>query len=255
MGRYSFTGGLGNLTNIDKEEAIDICRHWFNKSKKISILTGAGMSTDSGIPDFRSNTGIYSSNPSNILSINNFKNNPKSVYNLLNKYFIDTEIKPNKGHYLIKYMEDLGKEIIVCTQNIDGLHTESGIKQVYEMHGTVKTSTCMKCNKKVDTKDICLEKISFNCDCGGLIKPDVVLFGENIKHFSEATMDVYDSDLLIVLGTSLNVFPVCEILDYTKKTTPIIIITNSPTPYDDSPLTVKIEDDITNTLKKIVDNL
>lgn len=206
-------------------------------SKKTFALTGAGISTESGIPDFRSSTGYYSKmDPTMALSKDVLINNPERFYK--EGYLILTDLnekEPNKGHLALAELESLGKLKGVITQNIDNLHTKAGSKNVYEVHGETRGIHCMGCGReypfevmknKVDNKEI-----PPRCDeCGGILRPNVVMFGDMMPDdFQRALEELYSTELLIVIGSSLTVSPVNLLPDYVDK---LIIINNDPTPQD-----------------------
>ncbi|HOR86904.1 MAG TPA: NAD-dependent protein deacylase [Bacillota bacterium] len=207
------------------------------KSKTAVVLTGAGISTESGIPDFRSpGSGLWEKvNPMEALSSEVLYNSPKKFYNL--GFKIITSMKdaaPNKAHYIIAKMEELGLIDLVVTQNIDSLHYKAGSKNVYEVHGTTRTCSCVKCGRKFDTADVekkvLEEEIPPMCRCGGIIRPDVVLFGDMLPEcFFESIKKVEAAELLIVVGSSLSVSPVNYLADICKR---LIIINIGETFYD-----------------------
>lgn len=150
-----------------------------NKAHKIVFFTGAGMSTDSGIPDFRSNTGLYKNNKhaEEIISHSFFMQDPKTFFEFYKDKMVYENAKPNYGHEFIAKLQDT-KDVTVVTQNIDGLHTIAGNKKVYELHGSIFRNCCMKCNKFYTLSDILKQDGVPYCECGGIIKPDVVLYEE-----------------------------------------------------------------------------
>lgn len=207
-------------------------------SKYTVILTGAGLSTESGIPDFRSpETGLWEKiDPMKALSVDVLMNSPREFYNTGFSIILSMiDAKPNKAHYYIKELEDMGLIQTLVTQNIDNLHYEAGSKNVYEVHGQSRTCSCMKCKKKYEISDI--EKLIISdcippiCSCGGVIRPDVILFGDMLPDcFYDAVESVKNADLLIVLGSSLSVSPVNYMAQICKR---LMIINLGKTSYDE----------------------
>lgn len=232
------------------------CSGLIKNSNKILVLTGAGMSTESGIPDFRSNTGLYSKDfqglsPETILSLSFFRRNPKVFWKYIAKCMNYAEAKPNKGHYLLAKWEKQ-KDITIVTQNIDELHTLAGSKKVIEIHGSIKTCTCQGCHKKYSQKDILSKEDAYICNCGSFIKPDIVLYEESVDKMSLVFPLIDQADLLMVLGTSLTVYPVAAIPEYfNRRDKHMIIINKTPTPYQNDPNCIEINDSIGSTLEKI----
>lgn len=225
------------------------------KSKKTIVLTGAGISTESGISDFRSpNTGLWTKlDPMEALSTNVLFNDPKKFYNTGFKIITSMkDAKPNKAHGILAKMEDEGLIHLIITQNIDNLHLRAGSQNIYEVHGNSRSCTCMKCNKSYNI-DTIEERVNQNeippkCICGGIIRPDVVLFGDMLPDcFYEGMMEVENADLLIVIGSSLTVYPVSQMAAMCKR---LIIINYSSTPYDYKS-NVVLNDNISDSLTKI----
>ncbi len=228
-------------------------------SKGVVVLTGAGVSTDSGIPDFRSpGSGLWEKvDPMEALSAEVLYNEPGKFYNL--GFNILTSMKdavPNKAHYLIAKLEELGFIDLVVTQNIDGLHQKAGSRKVYEVHGTTRTCSCQKCCEVYNTADIAEKvrggEIPPKCGCKGLIRPDVVLFGDMLPQcFYESIRKVEASDLLIVIGSSLSVAPVNYLADICKR---LMIINIGETSYDRK-CDVKITENIAKALEGIMESI
>lgn len=222
-------------------------------SNNIVFFTGAGISTDSGIPDFRSSTGLYKNvyRAEEMLSHSFFMANPKEFYEFYKTKMIYEDAKPNYGHIFMKEVEDLGKNVTVVTQNIDGLHQSAGSKNVLELHGSVLRNNCMKCGKFYDLKDIMMKKDVPMCECGGIIKPDVVLYEEPLNQDTiEKTIEaIAKADLLIVCGTSLNVYPAASFLMYFRGNT-LAIINKDSTPKDEI-ADIIIHDSISNVFKQM----
>ena len=214
------------------------------------------MSTDSGIPDFRSATGLYTNNlhAEEIISHHYFMENPKEFYDFYKDKMVFEEAKPNYGHLYIHKLEELGKNVSVVTQNIDGLHQAAGSKIVYELHGSIHRNYCMNCHtfyplkKIIDSKEIPL------CDkCGGIVKPDVVLYEEGLDEetIQNAISAICNAELMIILGTSLNVYPAASFVRYFNGKY-LAIINKTSTPAD-SGCDIVIHDGISETFKKLMD--
>lgn len=187
------------------------------EKKKIIVLSGAGMSTDSGIPDFRGKNGYWTSvSPTEPLSNGFYTRRPKDFWKLYKDLFkikLTGQHQPNRGHLLIRELEKFA-EVTVMTQNIDGLHQDAGSTKVFEMHGTYKTATCPKCKKVYDLNFInqqdiprCTRMNAKKRACAFILKPDVVLFGDTIRHWREAEEAVQSADICLIIGTSLQVSP------------------------------------------------
>lgn len=230
----------------DIEEIYKKCASLINDANKITFLTGAGVETDSGIPDFRSNTGLYNKIPENTFEINHFKMHPAEVYSIISKYFLDA--KPNNIHKMIADLEKT-KEVNVITQNISPLHQESGSTNVIQVHGTIGSGICLHCGAKYKP----LYYNDYHCEkCGGIVKPNVVFFGENVHQYQECINIMKQTDLLIVLGTSMVVQPVASLPHHLNvNTTPIIVINKDETYLDNSRMATSIHDDIEKSLKNI----
>ena len=187
------------------------------KSEKIVLFIGAGISGPSGIPDFRSDNGLYNEktddfiSPEEIISHSYFMFNPKKFFEFYGNKMVYKNAKPNLAHEYFARLDN----VIVVTQNIDNLHQEAGSKIVYELHGSVKRNYCMKCRKYYDLNDINEKEVNY-CNCGGIIKPDVVLYEEPLddKVVYKAIEAINSCDTLIVLGTSLTVYPATAYLRY-----------------------------------------
>ena len=216
---------------------IDDLQKMIDNSKKIVFFGGAGVSTDSGIKDFRSSDGLYNMKykypVEMMLSSEMFYHDTKSFYEFYKDNFNCLNVEPNITHKYLKKLEDQGKLLGVVTQNIDGLHSKAGNKNVYEVHGTILKNHCLKCNKMYDAQYVFDSKDIPKCSCGGIIKPDVVLYGEMLPEdaFSNSCKIISNADLLIVAGTSLTVQPACGMIDLFKGKY-LVIINKTPTPYD-----------------------
>lgn len=208
-----------------------------NNSKKIVFFGGAGVSTESGIPDFRSVDGLYNQKyaypPEVILSHSFFVNNVKEFYRFYFDKMIYENAKPNACHLKLAKMEEKGVLSAVITQNIDGLHYKAGSNNVFELHGSVHRNYCERCGKFHSLESILATAPNVpHCSCGGVIKPDVVLYEEPLNDVTlrKSITHIKECDLLIVGGTSLNVYPASGLIGYTDA--PIVIVNKSVTPYD-----------------------
>ncbi len=222
------------------------------ESSKIVVFTGAGISVPSGIPDFRSARGIYSEefgnfSPEQIISHTFFIKNPKLFYEFYGTKMVYPDAQPNDAHL---YFASLPNVSAVVTQNIDGLHQKAGSKRVYELHGSVLRNYCMKCHKFYDLKDIDVHKPSY-CDCGGMIKPDVVLYEEPLNEnvVYPAIDAIMEADTMIVIGTSLVVYPAASYLQFFKGKH-LILINKSTTSYD-SKADLVFNEDVIEVVKKL----
>jgi len=206
-------------------------------SENIVFFGGAGVSTESGIPDFRSADGLYSGKyaypPETILSHSFFMENTEEFYRFYKEKMLYPGAKPNDAHKALAELEKQGKLKAVITQNVDGLHTQAGSKNVLELHGSALRNLCMSC-KECYTVDIIIKSDGIPlCKCGGTIKPDVVLYEEglNADVMSKATKAIHDADVLIVGGTSLNVYPAAGMINYYRGDK-LILINQSETSFD-----------------------
>lgn len=209
-------------------------------SEYIVFFGGAGVSTESGIPDFRSVDGLYNQKykfpPETILSHDFFVRHTSDFYEFYRDKMLCLDAEPNITHLKLAELEKSGKLKAVITQNIDGLHQKAGSKQVYELHGSVLRNYCRKCGKFYDAEYI-LESADIPlCSCGGTIKPDVVLYQEGLDDntVSGAVSAITQADLIIVGGTSLNVYPAAGFLRYRSKECKLVLVNKSETPFDDS---------------------
>lgn len=189
-------------------------------SKAIVFFGGAGVSTESGIPDFRSADGLYNQkykySPEQVVSHSFFMKYPEVFYEFYKDKMMCLEAKPNAAHTKLSELEKSGKLKAVVTQNIDGLHQKAGSKTVYELHGSIHRNYCMKCGKFYDAKYIKNHKGIPYCECGGVIKPDVVLYEEGLDGnvINAAIRAIASADTLIIGGTSLRVYPAASFIDY-----------------------------------------
>lgn len=206
-------------------------QEWISKSDNIVFFGGAGVSTESGIPDFRSVDGLYNQkykfSPEEIISHDFFYENTEEFYRFYRDKMLLLDKKPNPAHLFLAELEKAGKLKATITQNIDGLHQKAGSKNVYELHGTIHSNHCLKCHKYFDAEYISNSKsvIPYCDECGGLIKPDVVLYGEGLDEelLMKSLKFIYDADLFIIAGTSLVVNPAASLVYYYRGNKMVLI--------------------------------
>ncbi len=226
------------------------------ESDNIVFFGGAGVSTESGIPDFRSVDGLYNQKykfpPETILSHSFFMTKTRDFYDFYRDKMICTSAKPNKAHLALAELEKQGKLRAVVTQNIDGLHQMAGSKTVYELHGSVLRNYCMKCRKFYGIEAITESRDIPKCTCGGTIKPDVVLYEEGLDDdvVSGALRAIASADVIIIGGTSLNVYPAAGFLNYFRGSK-IVLLNKSETGFD-SKADIVIRDPIGKVLGECV---
>ena len=219
-------------------EQLETLKTWINESDNIVFFGGAGVSTESGIPDFRSVDGLYHQQydypPETILSHTFFRRNTEEFYRFYRAKMLVLDAKPNAAHKKLAEWEQQGKLKAVVTQNIDGLHQTAGSKVVYELHGSVHRNYCQKCGAFYDARYM-LESTGIpRCEkCGGLIKPDVVLYEEGLDQatINGAVHAISQADVLIIGGTSLTVYPAAGLIDYYNGNK-LVLINKSVTPMD-----------------------
>ncbi|MBR5257326.1 MAG: NAD-dependent protein deacylase [Clostridia bacterium] len=208
-----------------------------DSSRRVVFFGGAGVSTESGIPDFRSKDGLYNQKykypPEVMLSRSFFDTHPKEFFDFYRDKLLPEGVKPNKAHIKLAEMEKAGRLSAVVTQNIDGLHQAAGSKNVFELHGSVHRNYCMDCGKFYTSDYIKNSEGVPRCECGGVIKPDVVLYEEGLDNatVTGALREISSADTLIVAGTSLSVYPAAGFLDYFRGKN-LVLINRDPTPAD-----------------------
>jgi NAD-dependent deacetylase len=218
-------------------EKIEQLKKWINESSNIVFFGGAGVSTESGIPDFRSTDGLYHMKyaypPETILSHSFFKSHTKDFYDFYRDKMIYSDAKPNITHKKLAELEKEGKLRGIITQNIDGLHQNAGSKKVLELHGSVLRNYCVKCNKFYGLEDVLKQEGIPLCSCGGTIKPDVVLYEEalNDQIMNEAVKLIREAEILIIGGTSLSVYPAAGLIRYYSGSK-LVLINKDVTSYD-----------------------
>ncbi len=216
---------------------IEKLQELINQSRRIVFFGGAGVSTESGIPDFRSVDGLYHQQydepPETILSRSYFSQKPEAFYRFYRAKMLPLEAQPNAAHRKLAELEAAGRLTSVVTQNIDGLHQKAGSKRVWELHGSVWRNHCVRCGKAFAPEFIKESEGIPRCSCGGIVKPDVVLYEESLDSsvLAGAIHDIRRADLMIVAGTSLTVYPAAGLLrDFGGSH--LVLINRDSTPYD-----------------------
>lgn len=231
---------------------INELKHIIDESEDIVFFTGAGISVPSGIPDFRSADGLYTNDlrAESIISHSYFMSHPKEFYKFYKDKMVYEDAEPNIAHKWIAKMEESGKSKGVITQNIDGLHLMAGSKNVVEIHGSIYRNHCMKCHKSYTLKDILKDEIPL-CECGGMIKPDVVLYEEALEYqdIIKAISMIEKADTLIIIGTSLSVYPAAGFIDYFNGRH--LIVLNKGEIYTSIKDALIINDDIINIINEL----
>lgn len=218
-------------------ENLEKLKTWVQESKRIVFFGGAGVSTESGIPDFRSVDGLYNQKfdypPETIISHSFFLKNPEYFFRFYREKMLPLGFSPNVTHKKLAQWEEVGKLSAVITQNIDGLHQKAGSRRVLELHGSVLRNYCMKCHKSYSAEYVKNSQGICRCDCGGIIKPDVVLYEESLDSqvLEKSIYAIAQCDLLIVGGTSLTVYPAAGLLRYYPGHR-LVLINRDETPYD-----------------------
>lgn len=237
---------------------IEALQQLTDNAQRIVFFGGAGVSTESGIPDFRSVDGLYNQQweypPETIVSHDFFKHKTEEFFKFYRQKLLITDIEPNQAHLKLAELEKAGKLTGIVTQNIDGLHQKAGSKKVYELHGSVLRNYCEKCHKFYSADDIkCMDNVPI-CSCGGIIKPDVVLYGEQLDNdvVNGAVNAISHADLLIVGGTSMSVYPAAGLVRFYRGEK-IVMINKTATDID-SKADLVIREPIGQTLAQIAVN-
>ena len=218
-------------------DKINILIEWIKESNNVVFFGGAGVSTESGLKDFRSVDGLYNEKydypPEEILSHSFFRDYTDEFYKFYKDKLNTNGLKPNITHEVLEKLESIGKLKAIITQNIDGFHQEAGSKNVLELHGSIKRNYCIDCHKFYDDDYIFNSKGIPTCDCGGIVKPDVVLYEEGLDSntVKDTIKYISEADLLIIGGTSLNVYPATSFLKYFKGKH-LVLINRDKTMYD-----------------------
>lgn len=234
---------------MEKQENL---KRLIDEADNIVFFGGAGVSTASGIKDFRGKNGLYKEKmdypPEYLLSSNCFYQEPELFFKFYNENMNALEYEPNIVHKYLSKLERIGKLKAIVTQNIDGLHQKAGNKNVYEIHGTIYKNHCVKCHKFYDAQSVFASDGIPKCECGGIIKPDVVLYGEMLPPcYNEALLAISKADLLLVAGTSLTVEPAASLVRLCQGK--LVILNDTKTPYDNLATLVinaKLEDIFAN---------
>jgi NAD-dependent deacetylase len=234
---------------MDTEQVQRLAR-LMEHSRRMVFFGGAGVSTESGIPDFRSASGLYhlprsleqadetapvwaAYLPEEILSHHFFTENPEAFFAFYRSHMIYAQAQPNQAHRCLADLEKQGRLEAIITQNIDGLHQDAGSRQVLELHGSVRRNTCLRCHRTFGLADILDQPGVPHCPCGGLIKPDVVLYEESLDErvLAQSVQALRRADLLLIGGTSLRVYPAAGLIDYYTGG-PTVLINRTETPLD-----------------------
>ena len=219
-------------------DEMELLKEWIKTSKNIVFFGGAGVSTESNIPDFRSTDGLYNQEydypPETILSHSFYKKKPEEFFRFYRNKMLFPNAQPNAAHKALARLEQQGKLKAVITQNIDGLHQKAGSREVLELHGSVLRNYCEHCGRFYSLEDLMEKKeLVPKCSCGGIIKPDVVLYEEGLDNevVSDAIRTIAEAEVMIVGGTSLAVYPAAGLLDYFRGRA-LVLINKGATPQD-----------------------
>ncbi len=216
---------------------LETLKQWTAESKRIVFFGGAGVSTESGIPDFRSVDGLYSQKfdypPEQIISHSFYERRPEYFFRFYREKMLPLGFEPNITHRVLARWEEEGRLDAVITQNIDGLHQKAGSKRVYELHGSVLRNYCTRCGKFYPAEFVRDCDGVPKCSCGGTVKPDVVLYEESLDQqvLEKSVRAIRNADLLIVAGTSLTVYPAAGLINYYRGSR-LVLINRDETPYD-----------------------
>ena len=219
-------------------ERVDLLEQWIKESDNVVFFGGAGVSTESGIPDFRSVDGLYNQQydypPETIISHSFYRKNPEEFYRFYKNKMLFPDAQPNAAHKALAKLEQQGKVRAVITQNIDGLHQAAGSKEVLELHGSVHRNYCTRCGKFFGLSDILGMNGVPRCECGGIIKLDVVLYEEGLDQetLQKAVRYIQNAEILIIGGTSLTVYPAAGLIDYYRGKK-LVLINKTATPMDE----------------------
>lgn len=212
-------------------------KQWIDESSRIVFFGGAGVSTESGIPDFRSVDGLYRQKfeyrPETIISHSFFEENPEYFFRFYREKMMPLGYEPNVTHHVLARWEQEGKLLAVVTQNIDGLHQKAGSGNVYELHGTLQRNYCLNCGKVYGPELVRDAPGIPRCGCGGMVRPDIVLYEEGLNEetIEKSICAIMQADLLIVAGTSLTVYPAAGLINYYRGSR-LVLINRDETPFD-----------------------
>ena len=230
------------MTVVD--EKIETLKKWVAESRKILFFGGAGVSTESGIPDFRSTDGLYNQEyaypPETILSHSFYCKHPEEFYRFYRNKMLYLDAEPNAAHRKLAQWEQEGKLLAVVTQNIDGLHQKAGSRRVLELHGSVLRNHCTSCGRSYGVEAVAESTGVPRCSCGGIIKPDVVLYEEGLDEevIEGAVRGIYDADMLIIGGTSLQVYPAASFVRYYRGHR-LVVVNKTALPGTDADLQIQ----------------
>ena len=219
-------------------DELETLKQWISESKNIVFFGGAGVSTESGIPDFRSVDGLYHQKfdypPETIISHSFYEHRPEYFFRFYREKMLPLGFTPNVTHRVLARWEQEGKLKAIVTQNIDGLHQKAGSQRVYELHGSVLRNYCTRCHKFYPAEFIRDSEGIPRCSCGGIVKPDVVLYEEGLDEstIEKSVLAIYEADMLIVAGTSLTVYPAAGLINYYQGKR-LVLINRDATSFDD----------------------
>jgi len=238
------------------ENSVEHCARLIEEANSIAVLTGAGISTGAGIPDFRGPQGLYVTrkyDPDRVFDINAFYEDPKPFFEFARDFLeLEKTIKPTFTHFFLAGLEKKGKLKGTITQNIDSLHQLAGSKNVLELHGSFWQSFCIDCGRPYtfeETKRKVTAEFIPTCDCQGVIKPDIVFFGENVKQLDEAFRLAHDADLFFIIGTSCVVYPAAMVPQYAQGK--IAIINQTDIALDPPNVALIVKEDIDQFFRKV----
>jgi len=240
---------------------IEQLTEWVQSAMRIVAVTGAGFSTASGIPDFRSASGIYSNRENvNVFDLDAFRRDPSIFYTFARTFYPQVrDAQPNAAHRALADWQRRGKDVVVVTQNVDDYHQRAGSVPVYTVHGNHMHSTCQGCGDQIETETLfpLIEQGGIpHCPCGGVYKPDITFFGEMLPEYDwNASVDAISRcDLLLVLGTSLTVYPAAALPGYRPWNARMAILNRDPTPLD-SEAELVVNDDLCTVMESVSEHL
>jgi NAD-dependent deacetylase len=243
------------------DELIGRLADMVSAAESIAVLTGAGISTASGIPDFRSASGIYADDSNvNVFDLDAFRRDPSIYYRFANWFYpIVRDAQPNAAHRALADWQKAGKTVTVLTQNVDDCHQRAGSAPVYTLHGSYLQSTCLSCGRSVETESLlpAIERREVpHCVCGGVFKPDITFFGEMLPEYdwNAGIRAMSLADLVLVLGTSLAVYPAAALPGYRRPGARLAIVNRDPTPLD-LEAGVVLHDDLCEVMSSVSDRL
>lgn len=224
---------------MQTDQFVETLSDWIHRSDRTVFFGGAGVSTESGVPDFRSPTGIYAQmgGAETYLTVDFMNRRPREFYDFYRKYFMMEGILPNPAHHKLAEMEAKGRLEAVVTQNVDGLHQAAGSQRVFELHGSGQSFYCQRCGTRYRMEDARAVEGVFTClkeGCGGLVRPDIVMYGESLNQevLAGAVDAIATADLLIVGGSSMTVYPAAGLIQYKKRGAKLALINLDATSYD-----------------------